>query len=97
MNFESNGIEQYVSLVETLDQGEFLFKIKKQKLDIKNRESPPAKPSIGEAPKLELKTLPSYLRYVFLGRDNTLPVEYGTSRVSGRSFKEVQTSHWLDY
>ena len=39
-----------------------------------HRESPPMKPSIDEALKLELKALPLYLRYVFLGRDDTLPV-----------------------
>ena len=41
---------------------------------MKHRESPPAKPSIEEAPKLELKALPPHLRYVFLGRDYTLLV-----------------------
>ena len=39
-----------------------------------NRESLPAKPSIEEAPKLELKALPPHLRYEFLGNGNTLPV-----------------------
>ncbi|KAK4709886.1 hypothetical protein R3W88_004399 [Solanum pinnatisectum] len=33
-----------------------------------------AKPSIEEPPVLELKQLPSHLRYVFLGSNNTLPV-----------------------
>ena len=41
---------------------------------MKHRESPPAKPSIEEAPKLELKDLPPHLRYVFFGKDDTLPV-----------------------
>ena len=41
---------------------------------MKNRESPPAKPSIEEAPKLELKGLPPHLRYKFLGNGDTLPV-----------------------
>ena len=41
---------------------------------MKNRESPPAKPSIEEAPKLELKSLPPHLRYEFLGNGDTLPV-----------------------
>jgi len=35
---------------------------------------PPPKPSIEEAPKLELKTLPSHLRYALLGDDKNLPV-----------------------
>ena len=41
---------------------------------MKHRESPPARPSIEEAQKLELKALPSHLRYVFLGRDDTFPI-----------------------
>ena len=32
------------------------------------------KPSIEEAPKLELKALPPHLNFVFLGRDDTLLV-----------------------
>ena len=41
---------------------------------MKNRVSPPAKPSIEEAPKLKLKALPPYLRYEFLRNGATLPV-----------------------
>ena len=41
---------------------------------MKNRESPPAKPSIEEDRKLELKALPSHLMYKFLGNGDTLPV-----------------------
>nr|ABI34335.1 Integrase core domain containing protein [Solanum demissum] len=74
MNFESDGIEDYDELVAALDRFEFRSKRKRLELDIKNRDSPPARPSVEEAPKLELKALPSHLRYVFLGRDGTLPV-----------------------
>lgn len=35
---------------------------------------PPPKPSIEEAPKLELKTLLAHLRYAFLGTNKTLPL-----------------------
>ncbi|XP_019244578.1 PREDICTED: uncharacterized protein LOC109224454 [Nicotiana attenuata] len=35
---------------------------------------PPPKPSIEEAPKLELKSLPSHIHYAYLGNSNTLPV-----------------------
>ena len=31
-------------------------------------------PSIVQAPKLDLKQLPSHLKYVYLGTDETLPV-----------------------
>ena len=41
---------------------------------MKHRESPHAKPSIEEAQKLELKSLPPHLRYVLLGKDVTLQV-----------------------
>ncbi|XP_017249843.1 uncharacterized protein LOC108220551 [Daucus carota subsp. sativus] len=34
----------------------------------------PLKPSVVEAPKLELKPLPDHLRYAFLGESSTLPV-----------------------
>ena len=56
-----------------LDQGDVRFKPKKYDLNMKNRESPPAKPSIEKAPKLELKPLPHHLRYVFFGKSDNLP------------------------
>ena len=74
MNFESDGIEEYGSLVAALDQGDVRFKPNKLELDMKHRESPPAKPSIEEALKVDLKALPPHLRYVFLGKGDTLPV-----------------------
>ncbi|XP_070007160.1 uncharacterized protein [Nicotiana sylvestris] len=42
-------------------------------LHLENRETPPAKPSIEEPPKLELKPLPAHLRYEFLGPNSILP------------------------
>ena len=51
MNFYNDCIEEYESLVSALDQGDVQFKPKKYELDMKNRESSPAKPSIEEAPK----------------------------------------------
>ncbi|XP_070041459.1 uncharacterized protein [Nicotiana tomentosiformis] len=41
---------------------------------LEERKTPPAKPSIEEPPQLELKPLPSHLRYAFLGPNSTLPV-----------------------
>ena len=64
MNFDSDCIEEYDELVAELDRCEYRSKPKKYELDMKNRESPPARPSIVEAPKLELKALPPHLRYV---------------------------------
>ena len=43
-----------------------------------HRESPPAKPSIEEAPKVELKSIPPHLRYVFLLKRDTLLVIIGS-------------------
>lgn len=34
----------------------------------------PPKPSVEEPPQLELKPLPSHLKYVYLGENDTLPV-----------------------
>ena len=61
INFDSDGIEDYDELVTALDRFKFRSKPKKLELDIKNHESPPAKLSVEEAPKLELKALPSHL------------------------------------
>ncbi|XP_049410604.1 uncharacterized protein LOC125873795 [Solanum stenotomum] len=43
-------------------------------IDLKNRESPPSKSSTEEPLNLELKAIPSHLKYAFLGANNTLPV-----------------------
>ena len=71
------------------ERNEYHSKPKKFELDIKHRDSPPAKPFIEEAPKLErkvlsshlnnapkleCKVLSSHLNYVFLGRYDTLSV-----------------------
>ena len=52
MNFYIDCIEEYESLVTALDLDDVRFKPKKYELDMKNRESPPAKPSIEKAQKL---------------------------------------------
>ncbi|XP_049399831.1 uncharacterized protein LOC125863901 [Solanum stenotomum] len=74
MNFESDGIKEYDELEAALDRCEYSSKLKKLELDMKNRESSPTKSFVEEAPKLELKALPLHLRYVFLGKDDTLLV-----------------------
>ena len=74
MNFDNDCIKEYGLLVVALYRGDVRFKPKKFELDMKNRESPPAKLSIEEAPKVELKTLPPHLRYEFLGNGDTFPV-----------------------
>ncbi|XP_059290169.1 uncharacterized protein LOC132043727 [Lycium ferocissimum] len=54
--------------------GSYSYQPKKPNLDAENRTTPPKKPSIIEPPKLELKQLPSHLKYEVLGPENTLPV-----------------------
>ena len=48
MNFDSDYIEEYESLVAGPDRDDVRFKLKKYELDTKNSESPTAKPSIEE-------------------------------------------------
>ena len=45
-----------------------------ESLELSERIFKPSRPSIEEPPTLELKTLPTHLRYAYLGNNNTLPV-----------------------
>ncbi|KAK4724157.1 hypothetical protein R3W88_026936 [Solanum pinnatisectum] len=64
---EAQEIETYLNLA--------VLEIHKHRAEPLERElGPLPKPSIEEAPKLELKTLPAYLRYAYLGTNETLPV-----------------------
>ncbi|XP_049356741.1 uncharacterized protein LOC125821367 [Solanum verrucosum] len=75
MNFDADFRSDYVKTVNALQgMGAHSYAPKKFDMDLKNRPSPLAKPSIEEPHMLELKQLPSHLRYVFLGANNTLPV-----------------------
>ncbi|XP_070049002.1 uncharacterized protein [Nicotiana tomentosiformis] len=51
--------------------GSYTYGPRKLSLDLENRKTPPTKPSIKEPPTLELKPLPSHLRYEFLGPCST--------------------------
>ncbi|XP_070019527.1 uncharacterized protein [Nicotiana sylvestris] len=53
-------------------------------------ETPPAKPSIKELPKLELKPLPNHLRYEFLGPNSTLPVIISSSLLAVQAQQLLQ-------
>ncbi|XP_055830780.1 uncharacterized protein LOC129899790 [Solanum dulcamara] len=52
---------------------------KKNAETLNRKLGPSPKPSIEEAPNLELKPLLAYLRYAFLGVNNTLPVILSSS------------------
>ncbi|XP_070025434.1 uncharacterized protein [Nicotiana sylvestris] len=56
---------------------------------------PPSKPSVEEAPKLELKPLPSHLHYAFLGSSNTLPmiVSFHSSKLQEEKLLRVLKEH----
>ncbi|XP_049346837.1 uncharacterized protein LOC125811400 [Solanum verrucosum] len=68
----ASGYEQVVAALSGLRA--YLRNLIKLDIDLKNKESPPAKPSTEEPPNMELKALPSHLKYAFLGANNTLPV-----------------------
>lgn len=74
INFDSNGIKKFGSLVAALEQNKCRSKSKIQEFDMKHCESPPAQPSIEKAPKLVLNAPPPHLRYVFVFRNHTLLV-----------------------
>ncbi|XP_070035423.1 uncharacterized protein [Nicotiana tomentosiformis] len=75
MNLEEVNGEDIAEWVLAL-QGQWYWKreLEFKPLHSKERKNPPAKPSIEAPRQLELKSLPSHLRYAFLGPNSTLPV-----------------------
>ncbi|KAK4707030.1 hypothetical protein R3W88_033417 [Solanum pinnatisectum] len=74
-NYDESEVQGYEEVVATLSGlGAYSRNPIKSDNDLKNRESPPAKPSTEEPPNLELKVLPSHLKYAFLGANNNLLV-----------------------
>ena len=70
--------------------------------DVKHHESPRAKPSIEKDPKLDLKALAPYLRNIFIGKGDILPVIIA----SDLNMQQVEClvkvlkrfkSYWVDY
>ncbi|XP_070050709.1 uncharacterized protein [Nicotiana tomentosiformis] len=75
LNHEDDEKEGLVKCANALQgMGSYSYGPRKLSLDLKNRKTPPMKPSIEESPTLELKPLPSHLRYEFLGPSSTLHV-----------------------
>ena len=65
--------DEYLALLEANQKGfnpQSLF----ESLELEKRNYAQPKVSIEEPPKLELKVLPSHLKYVYLGNSSTLPV-----------------------
>ncbi|XP_070054346.1 uncharacterized protein [Nicotiana tomentosiformis] len=91
VNFDGEGMERYVELVNALEGiGSYTYAVKKLSLDLENRVTPPAKPSIIEPPQFELKPLPPHLRYKFLGSNETLPI------IVSSLLNDVHVEHLLD-
>ncbi|XP_059284819.1 uncharacterized protein LOC132038112 [Lycium ferocissimum] len=73
MNYEGEDEEEFGETVNALiGLGSYHYNPKKLDIDLEHRATPPAKTSIIELPTLELKPLPSHLRYEFLVPNNTL-------------------------
>ncbi|KAK4731435.1 hypothetical protein R3W88_024423 [Solanum pinnatisectum] len=61
-NYDESEVQGYDEVVAALSSlGEYSKTPLKLDIDLKYRENPPAKPSMEEPPKLELKVLPSHL------------------------------------
>ncbi|XP_049348238.1 uncharacterized protein LOC125812818 [Solanum verrucosum] len=74
-NYDESKIQGYKEMVAALSGlGVYSRNPIKLDIDLKNRESPPTKPSTDEPPNMELKFLSSHLKYAFLGANNTLLV-----------------------
>nr|XP_016505804.1 PREDICTED: uncharacterized protein LOC107823629 [Nicotiana tabacum] len=64
VNFDGENMEGYMESMNALKgRGSYTYAPKKLSLDLQNRATPPAKPSIIEPPQLELKPLPPHLSY----------------------------------
>ncbi|XP_070029436.1 uncharacterized protein [Nicotiana sylvestris] len=80
MNLDEVNGEELVEWVLALEGRGFWDRtLEFEPLHLENRETPPAKTSIEEPPKLELKPLPNHLRYEFLGPNSILPVIISSS------------------
>ncbi|XP_070040213.1 uncharacterized protein [Nicotiana tomentosiformis] len=75
LNHDEDEKEGFVDCFTAL-QGirSYTYEPRKLSLDLKNRKTPPTNPSIEEPPTLELKPLPSHLRYEFLVPCSTLHI-----------------------
>ncbi|XP_070011019.1 uncharacterized protein [Nicotiana sylvestris] len=90
MNLDEVG-EDLAEWVLALEGREFWERNREwEPLHLEKRETPPAKPSIEEPPKLELKPLPAHLSYEFLGPDSILPVIISSSLLDVQVQKLLQ-------
>lgn len=74
LNYDDEDSHNYDEVVATLSGlGSYSKNPLKLDINFKYWETPPAKLSIDETSKLELKILPPHIRYAFLGGNNILP------------------------
>ncbi|XP_070052158.1 uncharacterized protein [Nicotiana tomentosiformis] len=72
LNHDDDEMEDFVVCVSALQgKGSYTYEPRKLSLDLENRKSTPTMPSVKERPTLELKPLPSHLRYEFIGPFST--------------------------
>ncbi|XP_070002492.1 uncharacterized protein [Nicotiana sylvestris] len=91
VNFDGEDMEGYMESVNALEGlWSYTYAPVKLSLDLENRATPPAKPSIIEPPQLELKPLPPHLRYKFLRSNDTLSV------IVSSLLNDVQVEQLLD-
>lgn len=79
MNLDIDEYDEIVNALYGIDS--YNYDPKKLDLDLKNRATPPVRPSIEEPSIWELKALLYYLWYAFLWDDNNLPVIIPTDLV----------------
>nr|XP_009784508.1 PREDICTED: uncharacterized protein LOC104232927 [Nicotiana sylvestris] len=71
VNFDGEDMDGYMESVNALEGlGSYTYTLAKLSLDLENRSTPPAKPSIIEPPQLELKPLPPHLSRMTFGLCN---------------------------
>ncbi|KAF3626798.1 hypothetical protein FXO37_30208 [Capsicum annuum] len=97
INFDSDGIEEYEEMVCSIQVNSYYsYAPKNLDLDLKNRTTLPTRPCIDEPPVLELKALPSHLRYPFLGANNTLHIIIAADLIHPEEVVKKEIIKWLD-
>ncbi|XP_070025453.1 uncharacterized protein [Nicotiana sylvestris] len=86
---EANGEDLAEWVLDLESQGFWRRELQFEPLRLEERKTLPAKPSIKEPPKLELKPLPPHRRYAFLRPNSTLPI------IISSSLLDVQAEHLL--
>ncbi|XP_061367855.1 uncharacterized protein LOC133310867 [Gastrolobium bilobum] len=68
-----NELEEYLASINSIHTGDKKERIF-ESLNRSEQEQIPNLPSVEQPPTLELKPLPEHLKYIYLGKENTLPV-----------------------